>query len=379
MKTFRLALLGSVIAGVGAMAATTADAADVERTFSTSGWVNRTMSVIGDGNTSYLNFGGNDYNNSRLRFIGEAKSGDLTIGGILGFGFGQNNSQTQLSNTNANGTTPVNIRREALYANTAYGLFQLGDIPNVTDGINRADLSGTSGIQRDDSGGHNKNFYFKLDNTSETCNENSTTLCGPMISQVALDANGGQNVGIKYYTPVMAGVKLGVGTGQGGVVDAAAYYNADFGGTKVAGGIGYYNTSGISSTSSRTYAAHLSILSASGVSLTGGYGNRDNYTVTNGVQASRDTAKNYYGKIGYTSNFNTMGSTSFAVDYKTSRHMNADGDKYVSYGVGATQNLTDYGTELYAYARNHSLDRDAGAGNNYDNIVEGGVGARISF
>lgn len=378
MKTFRSMLLGTVAGGMCVLAAAPANAADVERSMTVSGWVNRMFTAVGDGNASYLNFTGNAYDNSRLRWEATATAGDITIGGVLGFGFNQNTATSQLSDGSTNGTTPVNIRKENIYFASKYGTLTLGLEDSSADGSARADLSGTDLVQKNEGVAHAGSYVFKIDNEAGNCEESGsiTTTCGPTIDAVQDDMNGGSGAEkIMYFTPEMSGLTVGIDLTQGGEVGVGGYYGAEFGGTAVSAALGYNNAAGINVDGRTVVAASLSILTATGVNLTGAYG----HTSQNDNTAGGRNAKNFYGKIGYTSSFNTLGATSFAFDYKTSLHVAAAGDKYKAFSVAAVQNLTDYGTEVYAYAKHHSLDRDAGAGANYDNIVAGGVGARVVF
>jgi len=86
---------------------------------------------------------------------------------------------------------------------------------------------------------------------------------------------------------------------------------------------------------------------------------------------------NLYGKLGWRTNYFSLGETRLAVDYTRSMNLPTASDEGHSYAVAAVQEIDRYGTELYALFRNHSLDRDIEPEVDDLNVVS--IGARVRF
>lgn len=109
-------------------------------------------------------------------------------------------------------------------------------------------------------------------------------------------------------------------------------------------------------------------------------GNGINLTVAGGTRNLKDSASNdpvyYYGKVGYRASLFDVGKTSFSIEAGREDDLAANGDEATVYGIGATQRLDDWGTELYAGVRVYDLDR---SGASIDNISAGMLGAMVTF
>jgi hypothetical protein len=84
----------------------------------------------------------------------------------------------------------------------------------------------------------------------------------------------------------------------------------------------------------------------------------------------------YYGKLGYTFDAVSFGSTSVGVDYEAVDDLNQSGDEAQTYGVFAVQRYDKIGAELYLGARNHELDR---SGSNFDDVMAVIIGGKVRF
>ena len=106
------------------------------------------------------------------------------------------------------------------------------------------------------------------------------------------------------------------------------------------------------------YAGSASVLhEATGLNLT--YG-------TALQQQDEGTGQLQYIKAGWQHDFFTLGKTAFSIDFGFDKDAPGDGDEGRTVGLVALQNLTDYGTELFAGFR--SYDFDDGNGPNTSTI-----------
>jgi hypothetical protein len=73
----------------------------------------------------------------------------------------------------------------------------------------------------------------------------------------------------------------------------------------------------------------------------------------------------------------SIGETAFSIDYTRSLNLPTDKDDGYSVGVAAVQQIDDYGVELYALYRLHSLDRSVEP--DVDDISVVSLGTRVNF
>ena len=92
--------------------------------------------------------------------------------------------------------------------------------------------------------------------------------------------------------------------------------------------------------------------------------------------AAADDSTFVYGKLGYQMSGFSVGRSAISVEYAEQNDLAANGDKAKFYGVGVTQKIDDWGTELYAGFRLYQLDRP---GASFDDIPTGMLGAMITF
>ena len=87
--------------------------------------------------------------------------------------------------------------------------------------------------------------------------------------------------------------------------------------------------------------------------------------------------QNYYAKAGWLKRFFSFGETAFGVDYTRSLNVPTDSDDGYSIGAAAVQPFDEYGTEIFALYRLHSLDRDVEPDVHDISVVS--IGARVKF
>ncbi len=193
---------------------------------------------------------------------------------------------------------------------------------------------------------------------------------GPAIKDVFANFDGlSRDDRIRYDSPKFAGTWLSASHISGGAVDVALRHAAKYGSLKEAAAIAYADQSSLSTSVENRLDGSVSLLLDSGVNVTVALG-RDS------KEGTGSDPRSYYGKLGYIARIFDIGDTAFAVDFARADNIATDNDEATSYGLGAVQNLKDFGTQLYLGVRNHELDR---AGSPFDDVLTTLAGARVKF
>jgi hypothetical protein len=368
--TFRSLVLGTAAIGLAGASVSSANAAEMEKKFAVSGFVNRVLSVTGDGDTSYVDFGDNAADGSRFRLTGTSTGGGMTVGAEIELGLNRNQNQDQSqnsSNTTSNGLTQ---RKAYVWAESEkYGTLTFGYASTASDGITEVDLAGTESASYNGSWGPSSDYYFLQSNQKGGTTAGSTAAgaANPAIGSLFdnFSGNGRQDL-IRYDTPDFKGFVLGVSASQGGAFDGSINYSGKFYNTEVAAAAGFVNSEATGD--SKSYGASVSALHASGLNATLAWGKSKN--------AGRQDSKNFYTKLGYQMKLNSFGPTNVSASWERADNLAADTDSAKTWGLQLVQGLEGYGTELYAAYSNFKLDR---TGTNYNNINAGWVGAIVKF
>ncbi len=369
--TFRSLVLGTAAVGLAGAYISSANAAETEKKFAVSGFVNRVLSVTDDGDNSYVDFGDNAADGSRFRLTGTSTGGGMTIGAKIELGLNRNQDQDQGQNSSNTVTDGLTQRKAYIWAESEkWGTLTLGYAPTASDGITEVDLSGTEAAAYNGSWGPSTGYYF-LQTGQKGGDVNgaigAAATGNPAIGSLFDNFSGdGRKDMIGYTTPDYKGFALGVSTTQGGTFDSAVNYSGKFYNTEVAAALGYVNAESRDGNSS--YGASVSALHASGLNATFAWGKSTN--------AGRQDSQNLYTKLGYQMKLNSFGPTNVSASWERAENLEADTDTATSWGLQLVQGLEDYGTELYAAYSNFELDR---TGNSYKDIDAGWVGAIVKF
>ena len=408
MKTFRLALLGSVVAGVGAMAAVDASAADVEKSVKMYGWVNRMVGVQDDGNSTSVNHLDNDLESSRVGIDAAAKSPNLTIGAKFEWSFeaGSNNDAATSQTNNTNASRGVqDIRHSDIYFATQYGKLSMGHGSSAAKDAANSDLSGTT-VAMSVGEPLSRGMGFSADildaagvSQGTVGGAASNTSAAIQVADVMLRADGARRNRIRYDTPRFAGFGAAVSHGQADVSEYRLDYAGELFDTKLAAAVAAQTASASTTQFERMYISSISAKHKSGVNLTYSYAvqNQNGSTSTGAIGvAGTGTGSNtdgrrpatHYSKIGYSRDFFGIGDTNLAIDHQITFDGSRGGDRAVKWGGGVVQNLSAYGTELYATYENVSYTRGSTRTlatpsvtnvNGYNEINAGYFGARVKF
>lgn len=344
---------------------------------SLSGQINRAGLFYNDGKTSDLRSVDNDNSSTRVRLKGRISPRDgVTVGATIEVEIESNSSRlvTQDDNESAEDTNNDGTRDSShitftervieLYVESdRFGKLSIGQGNTASNKTAEADLSGTTVVASsdiDDTGGDL--FFARRDGTFSTVA--ADTVFNNMDGLSRADR-------IRYDTPIHRGLRASVSLLDGGAWDAALRYGQKLFTFKIKAAAGYANMSSTSAMIEDQFSGSLAVLHNSGL----------NVLVAGGVQNLSGAARNrdphyIYSKLGYRVKLLKIGATAFSLDYGSTWDMpvkGADGD---SVAFAVVQNLTEWGTELYASFRRLKLDHPSVSVDNLDTVL---AGARVKF
>jgi hypothetical protein len=325
-----------------------------------SGQVNRMLNVAEDGKSTKAYFVDNDLGVSRLRVVGTGEVSDkLTLGTNLELAISPNNS-AEVSQTDEDGSQEDEFRKvEAIFAHEDLGTISFGRGDPATKDIARLDLSGTDVIAFTNLGDLAGGLFFRTEDEEDDS--------GITVADVFGDFDQNRTSRIRYDTPSLGGVTAAGSFGSDQKWGTALRWAGEGQGLEATAGAGLQDPSqeGVD----LVYAGSASALhQASGLNLTMGAA----------VQDQDDgTGRAYYVKAGWLAELIEIGPTAFSIDLGSFEDAPAEGDEGLSLGLAAVQQLSDYGTDLYASLR--SFDLDAGEGPSTSTIYVGTAGTRIKF
>ena len=325
-----------------------------------SGQVNRLLNLADDGKSTKAYFVDNNVSVSRLRVVGTGQvTDDFSIGTNVELAISPNNS-ADVSQDNEDGSQNDEFRKvEALFRSKTWGDIAFGKGDPATKDIARIDLSGTDVLAYARTGDPAGGLLFRSSSDDELTDVN--------VNSVFTDFDSGRTNRIRYDTPKLGGLYASGSYGADQKWGVALRWAGQAGGFKAAAGAGVQDPS--SSTANLVYAGSASVLhEPTGLNLTYGTAWRDQDEGTGQLQ---------YVKAGWQHGFFTFGATAFSIDFGLDKDTPADGDEGRTVGLVALQNISRFGTELFAGFRLYDLDQ--GNGPNTSTIYVGTVGTRVKF
>jgi len=328
-----------------------------------SGQVNRAVNMVDDGKNTKAYFVDNDASNSRVRFVGTAKTtDDLTLGAKIELAIAPNESSDVSQGNEESGDFFDQRWAEVSLDSKRFGKLSLGKGDTASNNSAEVDLSKTDVIQyasiADIAGG----ILFRQKNGNDTLTDVS-------VSDAFKDLDGlSRRSRVRYDTPTFYGFHLAGSAVSDQRYDASLWWGGQGYGFKAAGAVAVAFPN--EDNTDLQYDGSFSLLhEATGLNLTlsAGLQERDN----------QGDAENTYVKLGWLTRFFSFGETAFGVDYTRSLNFPTGTDDGFSVGAAALQQFEDYGTELYVQYRIYSLDRDAEP--NVQDINVGTIGARVKF
>ena len=328
-----------------------------------SGQVNRAVNMVDDGKNTKAYYVDNDASNSRVRFVGTAKTtDDLTLGAKIELAIAPNESADVSQGNEESGDFFDQRWAEVSLDSKRFGKLSLGKGDTASNNSAEVDLSKTDVIQyasiADIAGG----ILFRQKNSDDTLTDVS-------VSDAFKDLDGlSRKSRVRYDTPTFYGFHLAGSAVSDQRYDGSLWWGGQGYGFKAAGAVAvaYPNEDN----TDLQYDGSFSLLhEATGLNLTlsAALQERDN----------QGDANNMWVKVGWLTRFFSFGETAFAVDYDRSVNLPTGTDEGYSAGAAIVQQFEDYGTELYMQYRFYSLDRDADP--NVQDINVGTIGARVKF
>jgi hypothetical protein len=327
-----------------------------------SGHVNRAVHIVEDGKNAKAYFVDNDNSESRVRFVGTAKTtDDLTLGGKIELTIAPNKAG-EVSQTNEETGNVFDQRwTEVSLDSKRFGKLSLGKGDTASANSAAVDLSRTGVIAyatiADLAGG----MLFRQDGDEALTNVRIVDAFN------SFDGLSRKNR-LRYDTPTFSGFRLATSAISDQRYDASLWWGGQGYGFKAAGAAAFADPN-LDDTDFQ-YDGSFSLLHEdTGLNLTLSAGLLD--------RDEQDDARNLYGKVGWLNRFFSVGDTAFSVDYTRSTNLPTDSYDGYSVGAAAVQYFEDYGTELYLLYRLHSLDRGADPDVQDINVVS--TGARVKF
>jgi len=341
-----------------------------------SGQIVRALFYQDNGDSSQL-FNGDGVNTrSRIRWI---VSGQMTesvsIGGLVEMNFPNSNfngslgtpatsSTAGINNGDVNSDSGFQIRHSKVdFKHKSLGTLSIGQSSVAGDGAVTQSLASQTPLHSA-TGGELMRASTFFNNTTNT------------VSAVGSGALGNYDPGredrVRYDTPSFGGLKAAVsyqGTGEGSV---GLNYGGKFGGVQVKAAAMYRGRAAAATGQDATYGGSLAVKHDSGIAGQVGYSAED------AASGNAVEGQAWHVGLGYASNMNNLGTTSFDVTFAQSDESTADNDQGETWAVSVNQKVSSVGMDLYAGAMRASYD-DGTATSNYEDFTTIFAGTKLNF
>jgi len=370
---------------VAELEATTARKGNRKVSLEISGHVNESFVFYRDGTDEGFAVMTNDHSRTRFRFKGDAKiNADWSAGFLMEFGIRGTNRSDRITGADLNEKPGFDVRHEALYiASKSFGTIWLGHTSSATDGITEICLGcfATQDTGKEDTLG---SFVAR---TSAGVALGSWRTLGS--SQGALNnGEGDRRDVVKYETPSIVGFKLSAAAGSDQFYDAAIRYSGEFGGFRIAAGVGYQWSTEQPATADKGFADNCLAVGgrvdcgalgvsggvmhvSTGLYVHGSYG----YIEDNNRLSDVDRDETWYVTAGINRTFFSLGKTNIYGDYLEARReigLGAGARTGVRvYSAGIVQEIDAAASEIYLYWQRFEGLEAASAAVELDAVVGG--------
>ncbi len=372
MSNFRNMLMSTAAIGLAGVLATPASAGEVEKSASFGGHVNRTLSVLDDGDSTKLKSSDSGVSMSRFRVQVSAKSESLTTKAYI-----EVRARGQRSNSNtATGAAAnqISMRHSYVSLGNSMGTLIVGDTNPAGDlnGWGSGQFSGSWAGQDGDTLGGGEFATFALTTAGTNTGQEEGGYAGVTPRMTMSSGRGGV---VRYDSPDFNGFTGKASLKGGADADEESSisfgYSADYDGTKVSAGYGYTNRSGSVAAEDALHSVGGGVLLDSGINFHAGYFQRS-ATNANTIESAM-----WVTDLGYNMSVVDAGATSVKVTYAESEESLVQNDELEWYGISVQQELSDYGTSLYGGLSTASYS--GATGTTYDDLTSGWVGVRVTF
>lgn len=330
-----------------------------------TGWVNRMVVYADDGVSNDFMFNDNNGASTRFRLTGAAKLDDeWSAGTDIELEAISANSRSSGLYTDS-GSFSLNERKMEFYIESKrLGRLTVGQGDTASNISSEVDLSGTANL-----GGYS-DIGATFGGIAMRTKAGAT---GGTINSLFSNLDGlHREDRVRYDSPTFGGgFVASASVTEGGATDAVLRYNAKIGTATVAGAVAYANSDSRDAAGfdfNDQYNGSVSVRLENGFNVTLAAGSRD--------QKNNVDTTFYYGKLGYITKLNSLGTTAFSVDYFTQDDMNVKGAEGDAYGAWVVQVIDAMATDLYAGVRNHQYKTKTV---DYHDSLAIMTGARVRF
>ncbi len=330
-----------------------------------TGWVNRMVVYADDGVSNDFMFNDNNGASTRFRLTGAAKLDDeWTAGTDIELEAISANSRSSGLYTDS-GSFAFNERKMEFYIESKrLGRLTVGQGDTASNISSEVDLSGTANL-----GGYS-DIGATFGGIAMRTKAGAT---GGTINALFSNLDGlHREDRVRYDSPSFGGgFVASASVTEGGATDAVLRYNAKIGTTTVAGAVAYANSD---SRDAAGFDFNDQVNGSVSVRMENGF----NVTLAAGTRDQKNNVDTtfYYGKLGYITKLNSLGTTAFSIDYFTQDDMNVKGAEGDAYGAWIVQVVDAMATDLYAGVRNHQYKTSTV---NYHDSLAIMTGARVRF
>lgn len=372
---------------VAELEATTARKGNRKVTLQLSGYVTHSVLWWDDGGKRDLYIGDGGAISSRFRLRGEAKiSPDLTAGFTYEFGVHNNLMGAMTQGTGGDDLGGAFLLRDSTVwlRHKSLGMLKIGHGSTATDDLILIDLAGVRAVNTPDAGLFNGSFQTRIAGVS--INGTPFPVAAGVLSGITWNQflNGGISFDtarrnhVLYETPSLAGFVLSGAVAENSFWDVALRYVGEFGGIRVAAGIGHsvdkespmFGLLGLTASEIKQTMGSASILHVqSGLFVNGAAGQRQiGWSISGfGHTLSAKDPKFWHVTAGWSKNVFGIGSTVLYGEYMRA-------DDFIGYaltgpiingsvesearmwGVGVVQHIDSAGMEMFLAYKRYEAD-----------------------
>ncbi len=308
----------------------------------------------------------NTNSNSRigLWYRNPTDFGDFAINLETAFGLRPSGGVNQVIKPDAFEWRRTNIRKvEAIWNVDQFGTFSLGQGSMSSDGASSQDLSGTTLV-----------LYNSIPDTAGAFTFRTTAgaLTAKTINAAFASYDGSRKARVRYDTRSFNGFRLSASYGEevllenvdNKVSDFGVYYSGDVGSVTMVGAVAYSRTEFDIGVTRHNTVGSFSLLHDTG------------FNVTVAAGRSNEAGSYGYAKLGYKTDWFSIGSTAVAIDYYSGSDTTSPNSDSDSFGIGVVQSFDAANLEAYLGYREYSLSETAQTYRDASSVL---FGARWKF
>ena len=294
--------------------------------------------------------------NSEVWVMGNGKLTEaVTMGGLLRWDVGKNQGSVSFGSTTGDDTASADAfasKYETIYFKHKMGTLTLGDWDEAAAGS--TNLSYAGGLSGGTPGAHASGFEFTTGSTG--------AFSGTTVGAVFNDTDPTTTNVVRFDSMSMAGFSLSLSHSQTGSNSTKLSYSGAIGDVSVKAALGYTNDDA-GSIGGDTTGGSIALKHASGFSVAFAHGEIDR-------SADASVDPDYFrANVGYASKMNSLGTTTFKIDYHETEDGATAGDQAEDVTIGVVQALDSVGGKMGIEYSNISFSDAAGTDYNDIDVV----------